>query len=55
MLTAFWSPEIKATAIEHMIFTNQHHLLEQLLHPKLKVPAHSTYESERNTFFNDRV
>ncbi len=30
-------------------------MLETLLHPKLKVPAHSTYEQERNNFFNERV
>lgn len=26
-----------------------------MLHPKLKVPAHSTYEQEREKYFNDRV
>lgn len=50
-LTAYWSPEIKKTALDFMIADNNHKMLEILLHPKLKVPAHSTYEMQRNSFY----
>jgi len=30
-------------------------MLEILLHPKVKVPPHSTYESVRDITFNQRV
>lgn len=29
--------------------------MERLLHPKLKVPAHSTYENEKHIFYNKRA
>ena len=54
-LTAYWSPECKVTGLDLIIMKNQHELLETLLHPKVHIPQHSTYEQERNNFYNDRV
>lgn len=54
-LTAFWSPEVHHTSLDFIIKQNQHELLEILLHPKVHIPQHSNYETERNNFYNDRV
>ena len=54
-LTAYWSPEVKLTAMDYIVTGNNHDMLELLLHPKLKVPVLSTYEQERATFYRDRV
>lgn len=55
LLTAFWSPEVRQTSVDYIIKTNNHELLETLMHPKLHVPQHSNYENERNIFYNERV
>jgi hypothetical protein len=54
-LTAYWSPEVQHTSLDYIIKNNKHDLLEILLHPKVHIPQHSTYELERNNFYNDRV
>jgi hypothetical protein len=54
-LTAYWSPNVQWTAIDYMVLNNNHNLMERLLHPKLKVPAHSNYENEKNIFYNKRA
>jgi hypothetical protein len=54
-LTAYWSPEVKWTSLEYMVSNNEHDLLEILLHPKVKIPAHSTYDQERNISYTTRV
>jgi hypothetical protein len=43
-LTSFWSPEDTRTSMDYIVMNNQHELLETLLHPKLHIPQHSTYE-----------
>jgi hypothetical protein len=50
-LTAYWSPEMHLTSLDLVIANNSHELLEIMLHPKLHVPQHSTYDAERNVFF----
>jgi hypothetical protein len=55
LLTAFWSPDVKDTSLDFIIKKNQHDLLEILLHPKVHVPQHSNYDTERTNFYNDRV
>lgn len=47
-LTAFWGCENTVTALNLIIRKNQHEMLEILLHPNVKVPAHSTYEQVRD-------
>ena len=54
-MTAYWSPEVQHTSLDYIIKNNKHDLLEILLHPKVHIPQHSTYELERNNFYNDRV
>jgi hypothetical protein len=54
-LTAWWSPEIKQTAIEHMVLKNDNDMLELVMHPKLTVPKHSNYDAERNAYFSSRI
>ena len=55
LLTAYWSPDVQKTALEHMILNNDHEMLEAFLHPKLKVRAHNTYEVERTAYYNKRA
>jgi hypothetical protein len=55
LLTAYWSPEVKVTSLHVLMTQNNHDLLETLLHPKLHVPQHSTYETERFNYYNSRV
>lgn len=50
-LTAFWSPEVKITGLDLMIKHNRHNMLEMLMHPKVKIPPHSTYEAQRDITF----
>jgi hypothetical protein len=51
-MDAYWSPEIKLTAIEYIAIQNCDELLEVTVHPNVHVPAHSTYEVESNLYFN---
>ena len=54
-LLAYWSPEDKKTALDHIIDKNHHEFLEILMHPKVVIPAHSTYERERDLTYTSRV
>lgn len=54
-LIAYWSPEIKYTSLEYMVANNQHKFIELLLHPKVHVPQHSTYDQERNAEYQKRA
>ncbi len=44
-LLAYWAPEAKFNALDIMIKHNRHDMLEIMMHPKVKIPAHSTYEA----------
>lgn len=55
LLTAFWGPDVSETAIDIMIKNNQHEMLEALMHPKLTVPQHSTYQRERDITYSSRI
>jgi len=50
-LLAYWSPECCWTSLEHIVSRNLHSFLEIMMHPKVKIPAHSNYENERDQFF----
>ena len=51
LLTAYWSCDLSLSTLTLILMLNEHQLMETLLHPKLHVPQHSTYEQERNVFF----
>ena len=51
-LCAYWSPECQWTSMEHIVSRNLHSFLELMMHPKVKIPAHSTYQSERDNLIN---
>ena len=54
-LVAYWNPEAKYTALDLMIKNNRHNMFEIMLHPKVIIPAHSTYEAQRDLTFQQRV
>jgi hypothetical protein len=46
-----WGPDFLSSGMDTIMKTKNYKMLEQILHPELKVPKTSTYVEERTKLF----
>lgn len=54
-LNAYWSPDIKLTALDYMALRNQTELLKIIINPALDIELHQTYADLRADFYQNRA
>lgn len=54
-LNAYWSPDIKLTALDYMALRNQTELLKVIITPSLDIELHQTYSDLRADYYQNRA